>query len=348
MAQALCKQARVGHNAGMLTAFILATGHLSELPATADAKMLRKAVWLDLMEPTADERAKVEAILRVKIPAQAALSAIETSSRLYQSFGAVFMTANLVHADKDNAPHSSPITFILKAKQLVTLRYEQPHAFPNYVTAAKRETDAKDAWGVFINLAGTVIDRGADQLENVGTIVDGLTKEVFASTRQGTNGSVVGPKPNLELMIGRIGSEGDFTAKMSDSVLSIARMLTYAEGAILSHQPGKLKRENLAGISVLQHDISSITDYANLLDGKIQFLLDAIFGMNSIEQNNIMKILTVVSVAFVAPTLVASIYGMNFKGIPELQWDYGYEYGLILMAVTGLLPLWYFRRKGWF
>ena len=334
----------------MLSAFAIADHCLVEHPADVDDLVLKKSLWLDLVEPTAAEEARVESVLRFDIPTRGELAEIEASSRMYQEDGATFMTANLIRRGEDDRPESSPVTFIVKDGQLITLRYHHPQAFPQYVKQAMRQAEAADAWGIFISLVEAVIDRAADHLERVSSIIEDTSKHVFSTSFLRVRQPAVKkqPKRNLETLLGKVGEEGDFTSKMRESLVSISRMMAYAQ-AVVDHQPtGKTKREALQRIKVVQRDITSLTDYASFLNGKISFLLDAVLGMISIEQNNIIKIFTVASVAFLPPTLVASIYGMNFKLMPELQWDWGYPYAVVLMVLSALLPIWYFRRKGWF
>ena len=153
---------------------------------------------------------------------------------------------------------------------------------------------------------------------------------------------------NLEALLGKVGEEGDFTSKMRESLLSISRMMAFAQAVVDNQPPGKAKKENLARIKIIQRDVLSLTDHSGFLTTKISFLLDAVLGMISIEQNNIIKIFTVASVAFLPPTLVASMYGMNFKAMPELDWEWGYPYAIAFMVASALLPIYYFKRKGWF
>jgi magnesium transporter len=334
----------------MLCAYGFAQNCLVEHPADVPREVLVKSVWLDLVEPSLDEEKRVEEALGFDIPTRGELAEIEASSRLYQDEGATFMTANLIRRGDDDRPESSPVTFIIKDSQLITIRYHHPQAFPQYIKQAMRHATGNDPWGVFISLIEAVVDRAADHLERVGAIVEDTSRQVFATSfirKQDAPRKRLKPK-NLEVLLGKVGEEGDFTSKMRESLVSISRMMAFAQ-AVVDHLPtGKPKREALARIKVVQRDVTSLTDHAGFLNGKISFLLDAVLGMISIEQNNTIKIFTVASVAFLPPTLIASIYGMNFKSIPELQWDVGYPYAVVLMIASALLPIYYFRRKGWF
>jgi len=342
---------------------------LVEHPKILDAAVIGKAVWIDLIDPSHDEEKAVEAALGIDIPTRGELEEIEASSRLYQEDGAAFMTANLIRRGEDDRPESSPVTFIIHGSKLVTIRYHHPQAFPVYVKQAmKPQATALTGWGVMISLLEAVIDRAADHLERVGHIVDDTSRQVFDtsfvrkvdSTRRRKR-----PK-NLELLLGKVGEEGDFTSKMRESLVSIGRMVAYMQAVldqtkktkavvvdgVVAKAPKekaetKETRENKARLKVVQRDIQSLSEHSGYLTGKISFLLDAVLGMISIEQNGIIKIFSIASVVFLPPTLVASLYGMNFKAMPELDWALGYPYAIALMILSAIVPLWYFRHKGW-
>ena len=193
-----------------------------------------------------------------------------------------------------------------------------------------------------------MVDRGADHLERVSAIVDDTSKQVFDTSFLRPQKTMKRKKPkNLEELLGKVGEEGDFTSKMRESLVSIGRMAAFMQALLDQMKLTKDVKENKARLKVVQRDIVSLSDHAGFLNGKISFLLDAVLGMISIEQNGIIKIFSIASVVFLPPTLVASLYGMNFKDMPELEWTYGYPLAVGLMILSALLPLYYFRRKGW-
>jgi magnesium transporter len=308
----------------MLAVYGTEKDHLIEHPAGCSAAIMAGAVWLDLVEPTDAEETTVETALGIDIPTRGELAEIEASSRLYQEDGAAFMTANLI-------------------------RYHHPQAFPVYVKQAmKPQTTAITGWGVLISLIEAVVDRGADHLERVSAIVDDTSKQVFDTSFLRPQKTMKRKKPkNLELLLGKVGEEGDFTSKMRESLVSLGRMAAFMQAVIDQMKVTKEVRENKARLKVVQRDISSLSDHAGFLSGKISFLLDAVLGMISIEQNGIIKIFSIASVVFLPPTLVASLYGMNFRSMPELEWNFGYPMAVGLMIMSALLPVFYFRRKGW-
>lgn len=333
----------------MLNVYGAANGCLTELPATAEG-LPPEAVWLDLVEPTANEESKVEAVLGIDIPTREELAEIEASSRLYQEDGAVFMTANLIRRGENDEPESSPVTFIIKDNTLITVRYHHPQAFPAYVKRAMRpQSTAMTGWGILISLLEAVVDRAADHLERAGQIVDETSKKTFGAKRTLAGVHKQNPRKgvNLQELIERIGEEGDFVSKMRESLVSIGRAVAFMQAVEDQARENKQVKENKARIKILQRDIVSLTDHATFLSGKISFLLDAVLGLISIEQNGIIKIFSVAAVVFLPPTLVASIYGMNFAFMPELQWQLGYPFAIGLMILSAVLPYYYFKGKGW-
>ena len=333
----------------MLAVYGTDKGCLIEHSKEISDALLSAAVWIDLIEPSHDEEVQVEAMLGIDIPTRGELAEIEASSRLYQEDGAAFMTANLIKRGDDDRPESSPVTFIIKGAQLVTIRYHHPQAFPVYVKQAmKPQSTAMSGWGVLISLVEAVVDRAADHLERVGVIVDDTSSKVFDTSFLRPEKTQKRRKPkNLEELLGRVGEEGDFTSKMRESLLSLGRMAAFMQAMIDQMKLTKEVKENKARIKVVQRDIISLSDHAGFLSGKISFLLDAVLGMISIEQNGIIKIFSIASVVFLPPTLVASMYGMTFQNMPELSWSFGYPLALAAMILSALLPLYYFRRKGW-
>lgn len=309
-------------------------------------------VWIDLIEPTHDEEVIVESSLQIDIPTRGELAEIEASSRLYQEDGAAFMTATLIRRGDEERPESSPVTFIIKGNQLITIRYHHPQAFPVYIRQAmKPQATAMTGWGILISLMEAVVDRAADHLERVSAIIDDTSKKVFDVSfvnKKAQKERRRRRKPkNLEELLGMIGEEGDFNSKMRESLVSIGRMVAFMQAIIDQTKLTKEMKENRARIKILQRDIASLTDHASFLSGKISFLLDAVLGMITIQQNGIIKIFSVAAVVFLPPTLVASLYGMNFKFMPELEWVYGYPWAIGLMILSAILPFLYFKQKGW-
>jgi magnesium transporter len=299
-----------------------------------------EAVWVDLLNPTEDEEKKVERALKFNVPTREEQQEIEVSSRLYQENGAYFMTATLLYTTEQGDPRTTPATFILAGQRLVTVRYAEPRAFPIFVSRCNRtETDLKSGPAVLIGLLETIIDRLADFIERLQAEVEGLSHSIFE-----LKGGAASKQRRFDVLLRAIGREGEITSKARESAHSLGRLLTFLIHAANERKEGKPLQ---ARIRTAARDVTSLTDYATFLSGKIIFLLDATLGGIQIQQNDIIKIFSVAAVVFLPPTLVASIYGMNFQFMPELSWWFGYPLAIVLMILAAALPYLYFKRRGW-
>jgi magnesium transporter len=299
-----------------------------------------EAVWIDLLNPTEDEEKKVERALKFDVPTREEQQEIEASSRLYQENGAYFMTATLLYTSEQGDPRTTPATFILAGQRLVTVRYAEPRAFSIYVSRCNRtETDLKSGPAVLIGLLETIIDRLADFIERLQAEVEGLSHSIFD-----IKGGAASRQRRFDVLLRAIGREGEITSKARESAHSLGRLLTFFIHAANERKEVKPLQ---ARIRTAARDVTSLTDYATFLSGKIIFLLDATLGGIQIQQNDIIKIFSVAAVVFLPPTLIASIYGMNFQFMPELSWWFGYPFAIALMILAAILPYLYFKRRGW-
>lgn len=298
-------------------------------------------VWVDLFNPTKEEEAAVEQWLHIGIPTREEMEEIEISSRLYHESGTYVMTATLpAHADGDR-PEMLPVTFMLAGHRLVTIRYHEPRAFQTFpLRAEKSDTDCTNGEAILVALLEAIVDRLADLLEHASREVLDVSRDIFDSTEK---------KPSrrdrdFQLILHRIGRKEDLVSKIQDSLLTLQRLSSFLANVVSQDMQGKVLR---ARVKTISRDVVSLTDHASFQTQKINFLLDATLGMINIEQNAIIKIVSVAAVVFLPPTLVASVYGMNFAEMPELKWFFGYPLALCLMVVSAVLPFWFFRRKGW-
>jgi magnesium transporter len=327
----------------MLTIYGVRNGGLKVEEADPAGSLPAGAVWIDLFAPSPEEEQAVERELAIDIPTREELAEIEASSRLYQEDGATFMTATLIRRGDDGRAEAQPVTFILKDRWFVTVRYSEPRAFPLFARRAQKQGSCPStADGILMNLLEAVVDRAADHLESVALVIDKTSHEVFHA-----DASKRPRRRDFQELLRRIGEEGDFNSKLRESLVSLLRLAAFLSSVLDSSTAKRSTREVKAHIKTLQRDIQSLTDHSSFISGKINFLLDAILGMISIEQNAIIKIFSVAAVVFLPPTLVASIYGMNFRIMPEIEWLYGYPFAVALMALSALVPVIYFRRKGW-
>ena len=297
-------------------------------------------VWLDLINPDPEDRREAERLLAIDIPTRAEAEEIELSARLYTEDGAVFMTmTGLVGLDTDS-PSKTPITFILKDKTLATIRYAEPKSFAAYLHRATGTKSLAHRCGrdIMIGLLEAVVDRTADALEKVGAETDTMSREAFKKDQTKVNKKT----HDLENLIVLIGQKSELLTMIQESLLSLTRIMAYyASGLDNGDKQGRQL------VRLIQRDASALGDHTRTLSARLDFLLNATLGLINLEQNQIIKIFSVASVAFLPPTLIASAYGMNFDIMPELQWTFGYPSAVALMVISALLPYLYFRRKGW-
>ncbi len=305
----------------------------------ADAER-EKIVWLDLLAPTDEEEKNVEDWLGIDVPNRKDMEEIEVSSRLYSEDGAHFMTTTLPAQSEKDQPEMGPVTFILSpGKPLVTVRFHEPRAFQTFPQRAEKSAlGCATGEAVLINLLDAVVERLADILERAGREVQELSKGIFHPSEKKASSR----DRSFQIILRRIGGKEDLLANLQESLLTMQRLATF-----FSAVSAKNSKELRAHIKTLSRDVEALSVHASSLSHKINFLLDATLGMISIEQSAIIKIFSVVAVVFLPPTLVASIYGMNFEFMPELQWTYGYPLALVVMVLSAVLPFWYFKGRGW-
>lgn len=302
---------------------------------------LEAIVWVDLLNPTKAEEGAVALAFGVAIPTREEMEEIEISSRLYTEDGAFFMTAILPARTEAEDPEMSPVTFVLSGRRLITVRYHEPRAFRTFpLRAEKVATGCTSGDTILIGLLEAIVDRLADILERAGRDIEAISRDIF----QASPAKPSSRDRDFQGLLKSIGRKEDLASNVRDSLISLQRLAGFL--AHVSTQT-KMGKESRARIKTLSRDVLSLADHATFLSQKIAFLLDATLGMISIEQNAIIKIFSVAAVIFLPPTLVASIYGMNFDVMPELKWEIGYPLAIGLMIVSAILPFWYFRRRGW-
>ena len=325
----------------MLGAYAAREGQpLTDFPAEGD---LSQAQWIDLYDPTPEEKARVVAATGLSVATEDELAEIETSSRLAFDGHAIYLSMPLVAKLEDQAPDTKPIGFVLTRERLLTIRFNRSVAFHSFLETQHRTPMEQVApAGLFLLIMEAITDRLADLLENIRDDLDRISRLIFHEAGGGTRRS---RRKGIELqdVLRAIGRAGDTMSRVRDSLLGIGRILPYVAQVAAPW----LDRPMRDRIKSLRQDVSSLADYDGHLNGKMQFLLDATLGLINNTQSNIIKVLTVVSVVGVPPTLIASIYGMNFKNIPELNWSFGYQYGLTMIVLSAVIPLIWFKLRGW-
>lgn len=323
----------------MLVAYVPRGNALERIVVPEGSSVPDGAIWLDLLSPTAEEDRAVELAACVMVPTREEMAEIEPTSRLYIENGVRYMTATLICAAETETPATTVVTFILGGGRLVTVRYDDPRPFP--ITANKLSrycVPGAEGTTVLIDLLDAIIDRSADILERLGADIDLVSLHIFERKRTPDS------QRSYQEILKTIGKKGDLNSKVRESMVSINRLVLFlandAEGL-------KLQKEQRSLVKGMARDVSSLTDHATFLANKITFLLDAALGMVNIEQTNVIKIFSVVAVVLLPPTMVASVYGMNFDFMPELHWRFGYPFALLLMLASAILPYQIFKWKGW-
>ncbi len=298
------------------------------------------ATWIDANAPTPEEADFLERALGIRPPSLDDMSEIAHSSRFYRHGEAIGVNVPLPVREVDGEAAAHPLALILTPRALLTVRYETLRpCSPEYLAEIGVDRDHPDAAGALVGLLDGVVDHISDELEQLAAALDRHSRDIFARRegRRGLRG------PQLQAIISAIGRQRLFHSLMEEALLTLSRGLSY----IVVQAGARIDAPARAQLERLQKDVDSLAAHETRLSDKIQFLLDASLGLIGVEQNDIFKVLTVVSVVGIPPTLVASMYGMNFKNIPEYDWAYGYQWGLFLIFFTACVPFVWFRWKKW-
>ena len=312
-------------------------------PPGDGAAGLSAAVWIDLLQPTVEEIAQVRAATGLRVPTESQVSEIESSSRLAFEGGAFYLSAPLVAVDADGEHELTPVGFVLSSRVLLTIHFVPLAAFEAYRDEGIAQPP--ESAEALLRIFELIVDRAADNLEHAGAACDELSRAAFRGGGGGkaTTRGTTKIASKLGAALRRVGATAEKISRLRDELLGLGRIGAYLEESGIAGAP----RVNAVRLKGIRADVASLTDYEAHLSGKLQFLLDATLGFINIEQNEIVKTLTIASVVGIPPVLVAGIYGMNFRVMPELRWALGYPMALALIVVTGLLPLWWFKRRGW-
>jgi magnesium transporter len=328
----------------MLTLHSCATTPQIVTPGTTPASLPENVIWVDLYAPTPEEIEFVEHACNVGVPSRADLDEIESSSRVYTERQALYLSIPIVFQVESGDMILTPIGFILTRSHLVTIRFEALKSFETFaLQIGKPDAVAPHSLGAFISLMEAIVDRAADILEGVATELRFISKRVFRN-ESGKRTKPLRENVDMRVMLRRLGRAGELAGDLRDSLLGMGRIIPY----VMNATSDWTQTQSQASLKTLAKDVSSLDDYETHLTTKVQLLLDATLGLVNIEQNNIFRVLTIVSVVGIPPTLIASMYGMNFHFMPELAWSWGYSFGLALIVMSGLIPVAWFKWRGWF
>ncbi len=307
------------------------------------ASVPENTLWIDLLQPTSDEDRFLESHLSIEVPTREDMRDIEPSSRLYTDSGHCVMTTSLLVGADTPKPAISPVTFILTPNNLSTVRYAEPSAFNRFSSRLLRQpNNLNKSEDVFFHLMGGIVDRLAEVLETNGHSLDTLSNDVFSNKPQDDENTATPPDtPDMQQVLKRLGSIGNIVSMARESLVSIARLLSFVGPSAESW----LRPENQLQIKTLIRDVRFLTEHADAINVKINFLLDATLGLIDIQQTKTVKILSVASVVFLPPTLIASVFGMNFEFIPGLRSPSGFTVAIIMILLAGILPYLFIYRK---
>lgn len=302
-------------------------------------------IWLDLVSPGSDELKQVEAIVGAPMPTREALSEIESSSRVRARGDVLFMSTPSAAPPAAGDVPGAPIGFILSKERLATVRFSQLKGFDAvWKRLEGGETSASGGLDVFVEICEEIVDRLADALEQLAQELRPLSEAAF-HTDDASGRTAIRSNQLLRSQLRSVGRMGDRLSDIRDALAGLDRVVAFAAQQTKSWPNAAAVQTRLESVT---RDIASLNDYDGQLFDKIQFLLDATVGLIGIAQNDIFKVLTIVSIVGIPPTLVASMYGMNFKTMPEYDWAFGYPYGLTMIALSAAIPVIWFKIKGWF
>jgi magnesium transporter len=296
-------------------------------------------VFLDLLNPARAEELEAESWLEYQLPTREEMQEIEESSRLYTEKGALYMTAWIPVGLDTPDPDNTAISFVLAPDCLTTVRYADPMAFRVLVDQVKRQCHCpmtSDA--VFLVLCELIVARIADALQMVEGDLKKLAREVFRLDPHRANATV---EKDLADVVKTLGRRSALVANLRESLLSVSRMLQF----FLSNAAPWMRGELAAQFRSVMRDVKSLDDYTNQQTQEMTFLLESTLGLINIQQNQIIKIFTIASVLFMPPTLIASVYGMNFEHMPELKQPWAYPGVIGLLVMSALAPIWFFKKK---
>jgi len=328
----------------MITMYRRLSDRVQAFPLKSAEEISSDALWVDIQAGA--EFSEQEAVARqlgVEIPSQTENWKNHVLNRLYVEDGVAYMTAAIINKLESPYPVTSAVTFILTKNCLLTVREISPTSFNHFSQRVQRPSENfVTSERVLEGLLEEIITRVAHNSEVVVETLDNLSHTIFGTDANG--GKTKSPSLIMKDALRTLGSSADLNSKINESLHSLQRMLCFFKQVAPMHK-NDITIDN--DIDILITDTVALAQQTSFLSDKITFQLDATLGMINVEQNLIIKIFSVVAVFFMPPTLVSSMYGMNFKYMPELDWMYGYPAAVGLMALCALIPYLYFRKKGW-
>ena len=286
-------------------------------------------LWIDIISPTDEELKWVSEQFEVEFPSRQETQEIEISSRYVEDEEGITINAYFLITEKDT-PYNETVTFILKKHHLITVRYKELKTFKELVKKLMLNPSAyEDGYYIMAGILEIRIDTDADTLEFITREISKLGKIVFTGI------------DITEEILESISFYEEMNMTIRENLIDKQRILS---SLLKSYKLPKEVREELR---IMIKDVNSLIEYTTFNFERLDYLQNTFLGLLNIQQNQVIKIFTIMSVIFLPPTLIASIYGMNFHFMPELDWKYGYPFAIFLMIVSALIPLIVFKKKGW-
>ena len=314
----------------MISAFVVNDGILEQRPVSGPEDLVAAIVWVDLVDPSAEERRWVEEAFARSLPTAEEIAEIEASARFFEDEEGLHLNSYFLYEDEDHYSNLN-VGFSLGGHRLFTLHERDLPTFRMFRMRARRQPGlATTASQILLRLLETTVEQLADELEAVYTNLESVSRGVLDESARDMRGALA-----------RLATQEDLTGKIRLSLMDKQRVLSFlSRRNLLDHEQREELREIL-------RDVESLLSHAAFLFEKVNFLMDAAMGFINIEQNQIIKIFSIAAVVFLPPTMIASIYGMNFEHMPELDWAWGYPLAIGLMLASGIAPYLFFRYKGW-
>jgi len=314
----------------MITAFAVNNGILEQRSVDGPDDLDQSIVWIDLVAPTAEERGWVEDACEQSLPTAEEMSEIEATARFFEDEDGLHVNSYFLYEDDDRYINLN-VAFTLSNRRLFTLHDRDLPTFRMFRLRARRQAEfATEASEILLGLLETTVEQLADELEQVYTSLESVSQAVLSEETQ-----------NMHEALAQLATQEDTTGKIRLSLMDKQRILSFLSRKSL------LDGDDRQELREILRDVESLLSHTAFLFEKVNFLMDAAMGFINIQQNQIIKIFSIAAVVFLPPTMIASIYGMNFVHMPELSWTFGYPLALLLMLLSGIAPYLYFRHKGW-
>ena len=319
----------------MINVFVLQNGRLNQATIASREDLENVApVWVDLTDPSEEERTWVKARYGVTLPGEDEVQDIEASARYYEAEnGDLHLRTDFLLEEEDGPSRVVTVAFILSGKILFSVHNDDLPVFRLVrMRARSRPGSIEDYMDVLLDLYATDAEYSADALEGIYESLEEVSTRVLQKEFTDQDAAAA---------LNAIAHEEDLNGRIRRNMMDTRRAVSFLmRGRLLNSDQFEEARQIL-------RDIESLDGHTSFLFDKVNFLMDATVGFININQNKIIKIFSVASVAFLPPTLIASLYGMNFALMPELNWRFGYPFAIALMAASAVAPLLYFRRRGW-